>query len=163
MSFLFLVDLIALILYADLTYVNQTKYHIYTPMFKFVPKSVVRKFGIEKKKDLMAERGFYCVSDKIKIDDGVTFNTIFLVIQSLVVLLSLARPILPSILLSILAPIRFYLTATLYLVYLLFCLHTYRSKRELCVYCVSTLVLTPIQMMLCALNLKTISKVYIMG
>ena len=84
-------------------------------------------------------RNFYCVSDKIHLDNGFSFNTLLLAIQTLFLVLSFITLFLPT-LYPILATLRFYLHSLVYLTYLLFCMHTYRRLRELCGYCLYTLM-----------------------
>ena len=79
------------------------------------------------------------MSDKIHLDNGFSFNTLLLAIQTLFLVLSFLTLFLPT-LYPILATLRFYLHSLVYLTYLLFCMHTYRRRRELCGYCLYTLM-----------------------
>ena len=94
-------------------------------------------------------RNFYCVSDKIHLENGFSFNTLLLATQTMFIVLSFLTVFLPT-LYPILATLRFYLHSLVYLTYFLFCMHTYRRRRELCGYCLFTLMAGATQVCLVA-------------
>ena len=132
-----LLDLACLAVYVDLAYVNQRKEHLYTPLLTYLPKPIQKRCQAKRPKEV--SRNFYCVSDKIHLDNGFSFNTLLLAIQALSLALTFLTPLLPT-LHPILASLRFYLHSLVHLTYILFCMHTYRRRRELCGYCLFTML-----------------------
>ena len=67
----------------------------------------------------------------------------------MILILSFLTLFLPT-LYPILATLRFYLHSLVYLTYFLFCMHTYRRRRELCGYCLLTMLAGATQVCLVA-------------
>jgi hypothetical protein len=79
------------------------------------------------------KRDFYCVSDKVQVS-GTNFNVIFTIIYGVSTFANLLSDKI------VLIKVQLYVIGTVYLGYTLFCMHTYRARREMCFYCKFTLV-----------------------
>jgi hypothetical protein len=68
---LFLLDLLSFLVYLDLCLVNKKKIHIYTPLLKFMPKSLTKALQHTYQKSL--NRLYFCVLDKVS--NHIDYNT----------------------------------------------------------------------------------------
>ena len=60
---LFILDLLSLCVYLDLYLVNAKKYHLYTPILKYLPRSFTKQLQQSYQKSLT--RLYFCVLDKV--------------------------------------------------------------------------------------------------
>jgi hypothetical protein len=83
-------------------------------------------------------RDFFCVSDKVSVS-GTTFTVVFAWVYGLNMAANLAHGWISK-------EWQFYIIGVPYLGYALFCLHTYRTYREMCFYCKYSMVQNPLVM-----------------
>lgn len=126
---LLVLDIISLSVYIDLYLVNKYQVHLFSPVLPFIGKARLKSFQQSYYASL--QRKFFCVSDKVEVS-GTTFTVIF----SSVYVLSLISNFLEIGSRTTL----FYMIGVPYFIYLMFCLHYYRTTRELCFYCKYALV-----------------------
>jgi len=122
---LLLIDILSLSVYIDLYLVYRYQRHLFTPLMPYLGsrfKSLYRT---------SLQRNFFCVSDKVEVS-GTTFTVIFAGVYIASLIWNLFELGSRNFL--------FYLIGLPYLAYVLFCMHFYKTVRELCFYCKYTLV-----------------------
>ncbi len=137
---LLLLDLVSFCVYLDLFLVNSKKIHIYTPILKYLPRSVTKP--IQQSYQSSLTRLYFCVLDKVNIKNHIIFsqidvqNTNFTVIFIILAFLN----ILLNLFMMHITLWHFYIVAIPSLFYLMSCMHLYKALRELCFYCKYSIV-----------------------
>ena len=120
-----LIEITSFLIYLNLFVLNRWKVHLFTPFMKYVPKAKLKEF--QKAYYSSLRRDFYCVSDKVDVS-GTSFNIIFLFAFFFNVLTN-------AFFYDQIASLNFHIIAIPHFVFTMFCLTSYRGRRELCFYC----------------------------